>query len=180
MRDGVGEVEVEGDVLLAVQPGIEVPRRLRTERGVDGVLEEEVRFMDAVTGAGVPGQAGLRDAPEPGDRRHVRDDAAEAGREAPRRDLLEREAVGVREHLGERTRIRHVVRDPHRGTVRRAPARRLEHVPDEQRLTAVERVDVLPRVRVPEVETLGHLLVRVAGMAVELHVFGEQAPEIAE
>ena len=87
---------------------------------------------------------------------------------------------GVGEHLRQRYLIRHVVGDPHGGTVGRPHAPGGEHVADEQRLSTVERVDVLPRVGIPEVEALGHLLVRVVGVAVELHAVGEQVAEVAE
>ena len=54
---GIGDVDVEVDLRLPVETGVEVARRLGTERGVDGVEEEEVRLVGAVAGAGIPGQA---------------------------------------------------------------------------------------------------------------------------
>ena len=106
--------------------------------------------------------------------------APELRGEPARRDLLEREAVGVGEDPGEGVGVGHVVGDPHHGAVGRAHAAGLEDVADEQGLAAVEAVDALPRVGVPEEEALGDLLVGVVGVAVELHAVGEQVAEIAE
>ena len=43
-----------------------------------------------------------------------------------------------------------------------------------------ERVDVLPRVGIPEIKSLRHLLVGVVGVPVELHTVGEQIAEVGE
>ncbi len=181
VRGGIGDVEIEVEVLLSIESGVEVARSLRAERRVDGVLDEEVRLVRAVTGAGVPGQAVGRNPAHAAEHRHVGNDAPELRCEAARRDLLKRKTVGVGEHLRQRVRIWHVVGDPHGGgTVGRSHAFGGEHVADEQRPSAVERVDVLPRVGIPEVEALGHFLVRVVGVAVELHAIGEQIAEVAE
>ena len=77
-------------------------------------------------------------------------------------------------------RIRHVVGNRDHGTVGRAPVARLEDIADEQGLAAVEAVDALPRVGIPEEETLGDLLVGVVGVAVDLHPVGVQMAEVAE
>ena len=74
-------------------------RGRRAERGVDGVVEEEIRFVGAVAGAGVPGQAVLRRPAHAGHRRHIGDRPREARGEAARGDLLEVEAVRVGEYL---------------------------------------------------------------------------------
>ena len=75
---------------------------------------------------------------------------------------------GVGEDMGEGGGVGHVVGDPDHGAVGRAHAARLKHVADEQGLAPVEAVDALPRVGVPEEEALGHLLLGVVGVAVEL------------
>ena len=115
--------------------------------------------------------------------RHIADHAAEPRREPARGDLLEREAVGIREHPRPGCLVRHVVPDPHRGAVRRAvddAVAGVQRVADQQRLAVVEAVDVGPVVGIPEVESFRHLLLGVVGVAVELHAIGEQLAEVAE
>ena len=178
--NGMGDVEVEVDLLLPVEPGVEVARGVGAERRVDGVVEEEVGLVGAVAGAGVPGQAAVGDAPHPPDHRHVGDHAPEPRGEPARGELLEGEAVGVGEDLGEGRLIRHVVGHPDHRAVGRAHAPGREHVGDEQGLAPVEAVDVGPVVGVPEVEALGDPLAGVVGVAVELHAVGGEAAEVAE
>ena len=71
LGDGVGDVDVEVDLGLPVEAGVEVARGRRAELGVDGVVEEEIRFVGAVAGAGVPGQAVLRRPAHAGHRQHI-------------------------------------------------------------------------------------------------------------
>ncbi len=143
-------------------------------------LEEEVRLVGAVAGAGVPREAAAGDPAHAARHRHVGDHAPEPRREAAREELLEREAVLVGEDAGQRLLVRHVVGHGHGGAVRRAHPPRLEDVADEERLPPVEAVDVLARVGVPEVETLRHLLVRVVRVGVQLHAVGERVAEVPE
>ena len=180
---GVGDVEVEVDLRLPVETGIEIARGVGTERCVDGVEEEEVRLVGAVAGAGVPRQAVGRGSPQAGDRRKVGDHAVVGRGEPTGRDLLQGEAVRVVEHPRQGRLIRPVGGDLHGGTASRAvpnAVARVEHVANEQRLTAVETEDVGPRIGVPVVEPLRRRLVRVVGVAVELQAVGMQVAEVAE
>ena len=180
---GIRDVEVEVYVLLPVESGIEFARRVGAQRGVDGVIEEEVRLVSAVAGAGIPGQAVGRRPPDAAHHRHVADNAAELRREPARSDLLEGEAVGIREHLPQGHRIGHVVGDPDRGAVGRPvhdAVLRVQHVGDQQRLAFVEAVDVGAIVGISEIESFRHLLLRIVGVAVELDAVGELVAEVAE
>ena len=180
---GVGDVEVEVDLCLPVEPGIEVARGGRPERGVDGIEDAEVRLVGAVAGARVPGQAVGRGPAHPGDRRHVGDHPGERRGEAARRDLLKGEAVRVGSHLRQGRRVRPVVGNRHRGTVRRAVAdavERVERVADEERPAAVEAEDVGARIGIPEVEPLRRRPAGVVGVSVELQPVGVQVAEVAE
>ena len=179
----MGDVEVEIHFLLPVKPRIEIARGVQAERRVDGVVEEEVRLVHAVAGAGVPDHAVLQGLAQAGHHRRVADHPAELRREAARNGLLKGEAVRLREHLGQGRLVRPVVHDPHGGAVGGPVGDAVacvEHVADEQRLAVVEAVDVGAVVRVPEVEPLRHLLLRVVGVPVELHPVGEQVAEVAE
>ena len=77
-------------------------------------------------------------------------------------------------------RVGHVVRDGHRGTVRRAFAPRGAHVADEQGPAAVVAEHAAAGVRVAPVEEADHLLARVVRVAVELHAVAEQVAEVGE
>ena len=179
----VGHVEVQVEFGLPVDARIEVARARRTQRSVHGVEQQEVRFVRAETGAGVPGETALRGPPHPGNGRHVGHHAAEVRRESARSDLLEGEAVRVGEDLRQRVPIRPVVGDRHHGTTRRSVAhavRRVERVADEQRAAAVQAEDVGAGVRVAVVETLRRRLVGVVGVPVDLCAVREQLAEVAE
>ena len=183
LGDGVGDVEVEVDLGLSVEAGVEIARARRAERRVDSVVEEEVRFVRAVAGAGVPGQAVLRGPAHAGHRRHIGDRPREARGEAARGDLLEVEAVRVGQYLRQGRLVRPVVGNRHRRTARRAVADavlRVQYVADEQRLPAVEAEDVGAGIGIPVVEPLRRGLLGVVGVAVRLHPVGEQVAEVAE
>ncbi len=179
----MGDVEVEVDLPLAVQSGPEVERGLRPQRRVDGVGDEQVHLVGADARAGVPDETVRGQSADAGDHRRIRGIAAELRREAARQELLEREAVRIVEDGPERRRVRPVVGDRHRRTVR-GPVEdavlRVERVADQQRPAPVGAVDPPARVRVPKVETAGHGLARVVGVPVELHAVVEQVAEVAE
>ena len=103
-----------------------------------------------------------------------------ARREPAREALLEREAVRVVEDLSEHGRIGHVVRNRHRGAVRRANAARRQHVADEQGPAAVVAEHAAAGVRIPVVVEREHVPARIVRVAVRLHAVGEQVAEVGE
>ena len=174
------QVEVDADLPLPVEAGVERRGRLGAERGVDGVAHGEVGGVRPGADARVP-QDPARELPaQAPDHRGVLREAAEARREPAREPLLEREAVGVVEDRAEGGRIGHVAGDRHRGAARRAFAACGRHVADEQGAAAVAAEHPAAGVRVPEVEERQHVAARVAGVAVGLHAVGEQVAEVGE
>ena len=103
----VADAQVDVDLLLLVQAGVELGGRVGTQRGVHGVVDEELHLVGAEARARAPGQALVGLAPDAGHGRVVAHVAAELGSEAAREHLLVREAVGVGEHAGQGRRVRH-------------------------------------------------------------------------
>ena len=103
--DRVAEIEVEVGLLLLVETRVEGGRRLRAERRVDRVGDEEVDLVGAGRDARVPGDAARGRSADAGEDRRVRQVAAEVGGEPAGEDLLEREAVRIGEDRGQRCRI---------------------------------------------------------------------------
>ena len=177
---GVGQVGVEADVPLPVAAQVERGRRVRAERRIDRVADEEVRLVRAERSADVPVEAVGSKASDAAHQRQVLRLAAEAGREAARKQLAEREAVRVVEDLLQGDRVGRVVGDRHRGAVRRPHPAGQQRVADQQRLAAVDAVDPAPRVRVAKEEAAGHPLAGVVGVAVDLHAGRRCIAEVPE
>ena len=108
-------VEIEVDVVLRVDAGIERNGRVVAERGVDRVADELVDLCAADVHAGVPVEAAAREPAQAGDERVVGHVAAELRRETSGEPAVEREAVRVGLHRREGARVRDVVDDRYRG-----------------------------------------------------------------
>ena len=178
--DGIGDIQVEADLLLPIAAEVELGGGLGTERGVDRVADEQIGLVGPNADAPVPDQILAGESSYPGDHRAIGYRAAEVGREASREDLLEGEAIGVGHHPAHGERVGHVIGDGYRGTVGGGIAAGGCNVADEQGSTAVSSEDASPRVGVAEKETARHLLAGVAGVPVELQAIGEREAEIAE
>ena len=177
---GVRDVEVQADLFLVIAAGAEVARRLRPERRVDGVPEEEVRPVRTEAGGNVPGKSVVELPPEPRGGRALGHHAAELRSEAARSHLLEGETIRIGKHLGKGNRVRHVVGDPDLGAVGRAQSPCTQDISDQQRLASVQAVDALPRVRVSKEEAFGHRPLGMVGETVEFQTAVRTVTEVGE
>ena len=180
--DGIAEIDVEAELVLPVEAGIERRGGRRAERGVDRVVDEEVRFAGAGARAGVPQDAPGELAAQAGDHGRIEDVAAELRREAAGKALLEREAVRIREDPGEGGLIGPSRRDRRRGAAGGSvedAVPRVERVADQQAPSPVGAEHGGPRVRIAEEEPALHPPAGVVGVAVGLHAAGEQVAEVA-
>ena len=69
--EGIAEIDVQPDLLLSVEPRVERRGRGWPERGVNSVVDKEVRRAGASTGAYVPEAVASEPATQAGDNRRV-------------------------------------------------------------------------------------------------------------
>ena len=127
----VGEGRVSDGLGLLLAAGNEVPRRVRAERGVDRVADEEIGPVRATEEAEVIAQAraDTEFATQTHGNRAVLVVAAEARNEAGRNRLEEREAVGAGRDVCQEIRIREQANERNAVDAGRAAV----HVADEHR-----------------------------------------------
>ena len=179
---GAGTVEVETDLALPVAAEIERGRRVVSQRGVDGIVDEEVGFVLTHRGAGVPDEVRADNAADAADHRDVPRLAAEIGCEPAGEPAVEGKAVGVGCDRGQRVAVRHVVNDRHGRAI--AGARDSGFGPPpvahQQSLSAVRAENAATRVRVAEEKPARHPLAREIGVSVRLKTAVECVAEVAE
>ena len=182
IADGVTEVDVQADLVLPVEAGIERRRRGRAERGIDGVVDEEVRLAGAGARARVPQDAAAELPAQAGDQRSVEHVAAELRREAAGKAFLEGKAVRIVEHPRQRRLIRPGRDDRDGGTAGGAVRHAIpgvEHVADQQAPPLIAAEDGGARVGIPEEKAALDPPAGVIGVPVELRAAGEQVAEVA-
>ena len=178
----IAEIDVQPDLRLPVEARVERRGRGRTERSVDGIVDEEIGLAGAGAGARVPEHAAGELPAHTGYQRRVAHVAPELRREAARKALLEGEAGRIGEDPRQGGRFGPAGGNRHGGAGGRPVGHavlHVEHVADEQAPTAIGAENGGPRIRIPEEEAAGHPPAGVVGVAVGLHAGGEEVAEVA-